>query len=83
MVVEFLDVDRGSVFQFLPDMEHLKRVHAWTAEGALSSPEQYAIEELPWSIEKIKMKELAFAEEVKCPDIGCTGCNIFSGIMPC
>ena len=64
MVVEFLDVDRGSVFQFLPDMEHLKRVHAWTAEGALSSPEQYAIEELPWSIEKIKMKELAFAEEV-------------------
>ena len=64
VVVEFLDVDRGSVFEFLPDMLHMKRIHSWTEKNVLSFPDNYEIEELPWSIEKLKKQELVFVEKV-------------------
>jgi formate hydrogenlyase transcriptional activator len=64
VVVEFLGVDRGSVFEFLPDMLHLKRVHSWTEEDVLPFPDSYEIEELPWSISKLKKKDLVFVEKV-------------------
>jgi formate hydrogenlyase transcriptional activator len=63
-VVEFLGVDRGTVFEFLPNMLHLKRIHSWTEEDVLSFPDNYEIEELPWSTAKLKKKELVFVEKV-------------------
>jgi transcriptional regulator with GAF, ATPase, and Fis domain len=63
-VVEFLGVDRGTVFEFSPDMLSMNRIHSWTEEGILSSPVSYETEELPWTSEKLQKRELVLFEKV-------------------
>jgi transcriptional regulator with GAF, ATPase, and Fis domain len=63
-VVKFLGVDRGTVFEFSPDMLRMNRTHSWTEEGILSSPDNYETEELPWTAEKLQKRELILFEKI-------------------
>jgi len=62
-VVNFLDVDRGAVFQFSTDMSRMNRTHSWTEEGIVSSPDNYETVALPWTAERLQEKESVVFEK--------------------
>ncbi|MEW6666977.1 MAG: sigma 54-interacting transcriptional regulator [Thermodesulfobacteriota bacterium] len=62
-VVNFLDVDRGAVFQFSTDMSRMNRTHSWTEEGIVSSPDNYETVALPWTAERLQKKESVVFEK--------------------
>ena len=64
-VVKFLGVDRGTVFQFSPDMARMNRTHSYAEEGILSSPLNYQTEALPWTAERLQRGELVLFEKTK------------------
>jgi formate hydrogenlyase transcriptional activator len=64
-VVNFLGVDRGTVFQFSPDMARMNRTHSWAERGILSSPINYETEALPWTAERLQTGELVLFERIE------------------
>ncbi len=63
-MVEFLAVDRGAVFRYSDDGLRMNRIHSWSAEGVLPSPDNFETEEMPWTANKILKKELVLFEKV-------------------
>ena len=64
-MVKFLGIDRGTVFQFSPDMARMSRTHSYAEEGILSSPLNYQTEALPWTAEKLQRGELVLFEKIE------------------
>ena len=64
-VVKFLGVDRGTVFQFSPDMSRMNRTHSWTEDGILSSPDKYETETLPWTAERLQKRASVVFEKIE------------------
>ena len=64
-VVEFLGMDRGSVFLFSPDRLRMDRIHSWTEAGILPLPDNFETEEMPWTARNLLKKELVIFEKVE------------------
>jgi len=64
-VVEFLGMDRGSVFLFSPDRLRMDRIHSWTEAGILPLPDNFETEEMLWTARNLLKKELVIFEKVE------------------
>ncbi|HOQ38539.1 MAG TPA: sigma 54-interacting transcriptional regulator [Acetivibrio sp.] len=65
LVVEFLKVDRGTIFQFSEDKRKMIRTHFWTRmKKNIPNSYNYETEELPWTTQKILNGESVVFEDI-------------------
>ena len=62
--VNFLGVDRGTVFLFAQDRSRLERVYSWTEHGISPSPDRFDTEVMPWTVSKLLERESIIFDRV-------------------
>jgi signal transduction histidine kinase len=53
-IVDFLDVDRGSLVQFSKDRLSAQTTHSWTANGAVQAPSAIPLDQIPWTSARLQ-----------------------------
>jgi GAF domain-containing protein/ABC-type uncharacterized transport system substrate-binding protein len=67
-LVDFLDIDRGRVWQLSPDQKTFVPTHSWTASGFESSPQTALNQEFPWLLQKsLEEQPIAFSSPAELP----------------
>jgi signal transduction histidine kinase len=57
-IVDFLQVDRGSLAEFASDSQTARVTHEWVTEGAEPAPSALALGELPWVVARLGAGEV-------------------------
>ena len=57
-LAEFLEVDRGSLFEFSADKTHFCASHSWTVSGYAPAPALIGVDQFPWAIKKMLRGEI-------------------------
>jgi len=53
-IVNFLEVDRGSLIKFSDDRLAVQTTHSWAAEGVAQAPSSVALDEIPWTAARLQ-----------------------------
>jgi signal transduction histidine kinase len=70
-IVDFLDVDRGSLAEFSPDSRSARITHSWEAEGVAPAPPALSLAAFPWVVARLlagKLVRFSRLEELPEPD---------------
>jgi signal transduction histidine kinase len=52
-IVDFLEVDRGSLVKFSEDRLWVQTTHSWTADGVAQAPSAIALDQIPWTAARL------------------------------
>jgi formate hydrogenlyase transcriptional activator len=65
---DFLDIDRGRVWQLSPDQKTFSPTHSWAAAGFEKSPPVALNQEFPWLLQKLLLGQpIAFSSPAELP----------------
>jgi signal transduction histidine kinase len=53
-IVDFLEVDRGSLVKFSDARRSAQTTHSWEAEGAAPAPSVIALDQIPWTTARLQ-----------------------------
>jgi signal transduction histidine kinase len=53
-IVDFLEVERGSLVMFSDDRRSAQTTHSWAADGVPSAPATIALDQIPWTAARLK-----------------------------
>ena len=53
-IVDFLDVDRGSLITFSDDKLWAQTTHSWAADGVAPAPAATALDQIPWTAARLR-----------------------------
>jgi signal transduction histidine kinase len=57
-IVDFLDVDWGSLVEFSEDGRSARITHSWMAEGVVPAPSAITFDETPWAVRRLQGGEV-------------------------
>ena len=52
-IVQFLDIDRSTLWQYAEDLGDFRNTHSWAASGFPPTPKGIGRQQLPWAANKI------------------------------
>jgi signal transduction histidine kinase len=57
-IVDFLDVDRGSLVEFSEDGRLARITHSWMVEGVVPAPSAITFDQTPWAVRRLQGGEV-------------------------
>ena len=63
-IVEFLHVDRGTLYEFSEGQTKLYHIHSYARLGVPPMPAMVTVEEFPWYIERLRQGEIVLIERI-------------------
>ena len=55
-IVDFLEVDRGSLVKLSEDRLAVQTTHSWSADGIAQAPSAIAVDKIPWTVGRLQAK---------------------------